>query len=87
MAIGQRKPLQIYLRPDQEDALRALAKQRHVSMAELIRRGIDRFLLELVPPEQDPSLELIGLGASGRPDLSEHHDEIVASRSTVRPRV
>lgn len=72
-----KKPLQVYLRTDQLDALRALAKRRGESMAGLIRVGVDRLLQE-VPPEEDPLLEVIGLYDSGIGDLSEKHDEYLA---------
>ncbi|MEA1977095.1 MAG: CopG family transcriptional regulator [Chloroflexota bacterium] len=72
-----KKPLQVYLRADQLDALRALAKRRGESMAGLIRVGVDNLLQE-VPPEEDPLLEVIGLFDSGIGDLSEKHDEYIA---------
>jgi hypothetical protein len=76
-----KKPLQIYLQPEQERALRNLAARYHVSLAELIRRSVDQYLAQSVPPEDDPSLELIGLGSSGRPDLAAAHDELVAHQA------
>lgn len=72
-----KKPLQVYLRTDQLDALRALAKRRGESMAGLIRVGVDNLLQE-VPPEEDPLLEVVGLYDSGIGDLSEKHDEYIA---------
>jgi hypothetical protein len=85
MATRARKPLQIYVEADQERVLRAVAERERVSLAELIRRSIDRYLAELLPPEADPSLGLIGLGHSGRPDLSTSHDELVAGQVAVAP--
>lgn len=72
-----KKPLQVYLRTDQLDALRALAKRRGESMAGLIRTGVDKLLQE-VPPEEDPLLEVVGIYDSGIGDLSEKHDEYIA---------
>ena len=72
-----KKPLQVYLRTDQLDALRALAKRRGESMAGLIRVGVDNLLQE-VPPEEDPLMEVVGLYDSGFGDLSEKHDEYIA---------
>jgi hypothetical protein len=72
-----KKPLQVYLRPEQLDALRALAQRRKVPVAELVRQGVDRLLAE-VPPEEDPLWELVGLFASGLGDLAEHHDAYFA---------
>jgi hypothetical protein len=72
-----KQPLQIYLKPAQDQALRALAEREGVSLAELIRRSIDKYLAEL-PPEDDPAMDLIGLGRSGRGDLSTNHDHYLA---------
>jgi len=73
----KKKPLQIYLRLDQVDALRALSRRKGESVAALVRRGVDR-LLEEIPPEEDPLLEVIGLFDSGIGDLSEKHDQYIA---------
>jgi hypothetical protein len=81
MAASDKKPLQIYLHLDQERVLRAIAKRDHVSLAELIRRSIDRYLTDLVPPAQDPSLGLIGLSHSGPANLSTRHDELMAEQA------
>jgi hypothetical protein len=72
-----KKPLQVYLRSEQLDALRALSKRRGESIAGLVRKGVDR-LLEEVPPEEDPLLEVVGIYDSGIGDLSEKHDEYLA---------
>lgn len=72
-----KKPLQVYLRTDQLDALRALAKRRGESMAGLVRVGVDKLLQE-VPPEEDPLLDVVGIYDSGIGDLSEKHDEYIA---------
>ncbi len=73
MKTMRERPIQIYLRPDQDKALRHLAQTENVSIAELVRRGVDKILTEM-PPEQDPLLGLIGIGHSGIKDLSERHD-------------
>lgn len=82
MAGLTKKPLQVYLNLDQERVLRALAEREHVSMAELIRRSIDRYLEALIRPEDEPTLGLIGLGHSGRADLAENHDLIIAEQAS-----
>ncbi len=73
MKVLKEHPIQIYLRPDQDKALRHLAKEEKVSIAELVRRGVDRLLTE-VPVEEDPAMKLIGLGRGRHRDLSENHD-------------
>ncbi len=70
----KKKPLQIYLRDDQEKALRVIAERRGESLASLIREGVD-LLLESVPVDEDPLLDLIGLYDSGRGDLAYQHDQ------------
>jgi len=83
MAGKTRKPLQIYLRVDQERTLRALAEQEGVSLAELVRRSIDGYVNAALPAEDDPSLGIIALGHSGQPGLSSLHDEVVAGEAAA----
>jgi len=45
-------------------------------MAQLVREGIDRILEEL-PTEENPMLDIIGKFNSGLGDLSEKHDEFL----------
>ncbi len=71
------KPIQIYLKPEQDQALRTLAKRLGVSIAELIRHSVDMYLHSL-PVEDDPALRLVGLGRSGRHDLAADHDKVIA---------
>jgi hypothetical protein len=73
MAGAKKKPIQIYLREDQEKALRIIAERRSESLAALVREGVD-MLLEDLPPEEDSLLDIVGLYDSGRNDLSEKHD-------------
>jgi hypothetical protein len=70
----KKKPLQIYLRDDQMQALRSVAERRGESIAALVREGVD-MLLEGLPPEEDPLLDIVGLYDSGVGDLAEKHDE------------
>ncbi len=78
-----KKPLQIYLRVDQERTLRALAEHEGISLAELIRRSIDGYVRAVLPPEDDPSLGIIALGHSGQPGLSIDHDQLVAREAAA----
>ena len=77
MSSTTKKPIQIYLRPDQLDSLRALSRRRGESIAGLVRDGVDR-LLENLPPEEDPLLEIVALYDSGVGDLAEKHDDYLA---------
>lgn len=72
-----KSPLQVYLRRDQVAALRILAEQRNVSLAELVRQGVDRLLVE-TPAEADPLWGIVALGNSGLRNLAEGHDEYLA---------
>jgi hypothetical protein len=77
----KKKPLQIYLREDQVEALRSVAERRGESIAALVREGVD-LLLEGLPPEEDPLLDLVGLFDSGAGDLAEKHDQYLAEMIT-----
>ncbi len=70
----KKRPIQVYLRRDQLDSLRSLSRRRGESIAGLVREGVDR-LLEDLPPEEDPLLEIIALYDSGVGDLAEKHDD------------
>jgi hypothetical protein len=73
-----KKPIQIYLEPTQDKALRVLSQREGISLAELIRRTIDHYLAEL-PVEEDPALQVIGLGRSGREDMASKHDDYLVA--------
>ncbi|MEZ4767518.1 MAG: CopG family transcriptional regulator [Caldilineales bacterium] len=74
-------PLQVYLRQDQMDSLRSLAEQQRVSLAELVRQGVDQ-LLTGAPIENDPLWDVVGLGRSGTGDLAADHDRYLAELET-----
>lgn len=77
MARMTKKPLQIYLEPAQDKALRILAERRGTSIGALIRQGVQRYLEEEIPVEEDPALGIVALGGSGISDLSAEHDRYV----------
>ena len=70
----KKKPIQIYIEPQQDYVLGNLAKKRGISKAEIIRKSLDKFLRE-IPLEEDPGMGLIGLGSSGKRNLSDDHDK------------
>ena len=49
-------------------------RKKGVSKIEIIRESLDKFLRE-IPLEEDPGMGLIGLGNSGKRNLSDHHDK------------
>lgn len=77
----KKKPIQIYIEPRQDNILAVISKNRGVSKAAIIRESLEKFLKEL-PVEKDPALRIIGLGSSGKTDISEKHDKYLA-RYTV----
>ena len=70
----KKKPIQLYIEPKQEKALDALARKKGVARSEIVRLSLDRYLSEL-PIEDDPAMNVIGLGKSGKTDLAEKHDK------------
>lgn len=69
----KKKPIQIYIDAGQDNLLQILSKKRGVSKAAIIRESIDRLLIE-TPLEEDPAMELVGMGSSGKGDISKKHD-------------
>ncbi len=81
----KKKPIQIYIEPRQNDVLEVLSKKRGISKAEIIRASLEKFLKEL-PVEEDPAIGLIGLGSSGKGDLSVKHDRYLARYAASKKR-
>ena len=73
----KKKPIQIYIEPQQDYVLENLAKKKGVSKAEIIRKSLDKFLRE-IPLEEDPGMGLIGLGKSGKGNVSDNHDRYLS---------
>jgi hypothetical protein len=68
---------QIYLTRAQDRRLKQLAARLRRAVAEIIRAALDRELgsdEQASPSADDPFLDIIGLGRSGKRDLSEHVD-------------
>jgi hypothetical protein len=69
---------QVYFSEEQHRALRRAAKREGISMTALLRRMVERELLgRATKPDysQDAIMAIVGLGRSGRSDISENHDE------------
>jgi thiamine monophosphate synthase len=73
---------QIQLTEDQTQRLKAVSRRRGVSIAELIRQGVDTIILregERSPDElRERALKAAGRFHSGRHDVSLRHDEYLA---------
>ena len=70
---------QISLEPDQAERLRALARDRGVSMAHLIREAVDRTYGSAIAPstlaeQWERAIALVGTARSDVTDLAENHD-------------
>ena len=71
------KPLQVYLREEQLDALRFLSETKQISLDELMRQAVDLLLVK-TSMEKDPLWDIVGLGASGVGNIAEAHDKYLA---------
>jgi len=60
-------------------------RKKGVSKIEIIRESLDKFLRE-IPLEEDPGMGLIGLGNSGKRDLSDNHERYVARYARQKKR-
>lgn len=73
---------QIQLTEDQSRFLKMLAARRGVSVAELIRQSVDRFIRSAYGLTMDErrqlALSIIGIAGSDVSDLSENHDKYLA---------
>ena len=74
MKSRRKVPFQIYLEPEQEKMIDLLSHRNKKSKAAIIRLCISKYM-ESIPLEDDPAFEIINLGASGKRDISENHDE------------
>ena len=81
----KKKPIQVYIEPQQDYVLGNLAKKRGISKAEIIRKSLDKFLRE-IPWEEDPGMGLIGLGSSGKKNLSDDHDKYLVRYARQKER-
>jgi Arc/MetJ-type ribon-helix-helix transcriptional regulator len=69
----------IQLPEDQAAALARVSRRRGVSKAAVVREALDLLLeRERVDGALERALRAAGAGASGVPDLAEHHDEYLA---------
>jgi predicted Ser/Thr protein kinase len=76
---------QIQLSQQQLNALRRLAAERGVSVAELVREGVDTVLQgvsKISEEKRRRALSVVGKFHSGRSDLSTRHDDYFAEASS-----
>lgn len=80
MAVAK-KPVQVYLDRQHLDILSRLVRRLSVSQAEVLRRGLESLAREVVPAEEDPAWQLIGLAGEDvevPEDWSTQHDRYLA---------
>lgn len=78
---NKKKPMQVYLDYKQDAELSFVADRLNISKAEVIRRSLDEYLIDAIPLEEDPLMEMIGLAgedSSAPEDGSENHDYYLA---------
>ncbi len=71
----------IYLEPADLEALRTEARNRGISLAELMRRLVREHVSARKitrRPTRETYMKIVGLGSSGRHDVSERHDFYLA---------
>lgn len=59
------EPVQVYLKPDDQDRLRRLTDELGTSKSDVLRRGLRALENQLTDPRDHPALRAIGLGRSG----------------------
>jgi hypothetical protein len=73
---------QIQLAEEQAKALKKISAQKNISMAEVIRQGIDFYLRSsgMISQEErrQRAIKIAGQFHSGKTDLSENHDLYLA---------
>ena len=67
----------VYLEPEQLQSLRLEARNQSISLAELMRRLVRNHLTQdkgISVVSEEAYLKIVGLGSSGKKDISEKHD-------------
>jgi hypothetical protein len=68
----------VYLEQEQLQSLKKEARNQRISLAELMRRLVNNHLnIDKGVPAAPPKayLKIVGLGSSGKKDISENHDQ------------
>jgi hypothetical protein len=71
-----KRRIQIYLDPEVHRHLKEQAREEGISLSELIQRVAKDYLRKEAAPKD--YLAIVGLGQSGKTDISEKHDDYLA---------
>ncbi|HDQ71725.1 MAG TPA: hypothetical protein ENN19_06465 [Chloroflexi bacterium] len=85
MAVLEKKPVQVYLGPRHQSILERIVEKLDISKAEALRQGLESLAREVVPAEEDPAWQLIGLmgeDTDSPGDLSVNHDKYLVEWSS-----
>ncbi len=85
MTIVEKKPVQVYLGQRHRNILNQLAQRLGISQAEVWQRGLESLAREVLPVEEDPAWQLIGLAGEDTDspiDFSVGHDRYLAEESS-----
>jgi hypothetical protein len=55
--------------------LKRIAREREISLAEVVRRALEQFISREQDQGSEPSF--LGVGSSGRSDISERHEHLL----------
>ena len=81
---GVSEPVQVYLKPADQDRLRRLTDELGTSKSDVLRRGLRALEQQLTDPRDHPALRVIGLGSSASGsgesivDAAREHDRVLA---------
>jgi len=78
----------VYLEPEQLQSLQLEARNQRISLAELMRRLVKNHLTKdkgVPAASKEAYLKIVGLGSSGKKDISEKHDHYLAKAIRHEP--
>lgn len=65
----------IFANEEMLNAIRQIAQREGISIAEIIRQALDRFIAERQGVKRP--LSILGIGRSGRKDIAERYEELL----------
>lgn len=65
----------VFMDEDLLRRLRQIAKRQDITLSDVMRRALERYVSRRQPKR--PTLSLIGIGRSGRKDVAEHAEELL----------